>query len=255
MSFVDLHLHLLPAVDDGPANLDESLRHARRLVEAGVSEVAVTPHVAHPVLGVDIWEIPERARRLQLALDDEGIPLRIHPGGEIYAGGALSLARDELELVAQGPPQGRWVLLETPFTGVDERFLDAAAHIRGQGFAIVIAHPERAARFAREGLRRLEPELTAGALLQVNACSLLGAHGPEAQEVARKLISSRLAYLIASDGHGDRRHQTLADGYAAALRLGATEVQAMQLTRANPQLLLRHGVPQLPAPRSRLVAR
>src|SRR5215216_6212037 len=103
MSHVDLHLHLLPGVDDGPADEATSLAHAGRMAAAGVHEATVTPHVGHPDFPLDVHSIPERTRALQAAIDAAGIELRIHPGGEIHPDGATALTRHELDAIAHGP--------------------------------------------------------------------------------------------------------------------------------------------------------
>ncbi len=247
MSYVDLHLHLLPGVDDGPAELAASLRHARRLARDGVREATVTPHVGHPRFSVDVASIGERTRALQDALDAEDIPLRLHPGGEIHVDGARALGSEQLEAIAQGPGGSRWVLLEAPFTGVDARYLDACRRVRDEGFGVVIAHPERSAGFAEGGLERLSEELERGALLQVNVCSLLGRHGAGVRAAAVSLIARGEAHLLASDGHGGTRGHTLAAGRALARSAGADPEYAARLVSANPRALLRHGV--LPADR------
>jgi protein-tyrosine phosphatase len=106
----------------------------------------------------------------------------------------------------------------------------------------VIGHPERAAGFLDGGLQLLRPVLADGAVLQVNACSLLGRQGPEARDGARRLVRDGLAYVIASDGHPGHRDHTLADGEAPAIAAGASREYAQQLTQANPRVLLRHGL-------------
>jgi protein-tyrosine phosphatase len=228
---VDLHLHLLPGVDDGPPDEAAALEHAARLARDGVHEATVTPHVAHPDLPVDVATIADRTRALQAAIDAAGIALHLHPGGEIFPAGAPALGHDELDAIAHGPPGARWVLLEVPFVGIDATFLDAWRNVRRHGFGVLIAHPERAAGLLDGGLRRLRPAIDDGALLQVNVSSLLGRHGPEAEAGARRLIRDRLAYVIASDGHGGTRRDTLA------------AVPASPLTGANPRFLLQHGIP------------
>ena len=248
MSHVDLHLHLLPGVDDGPPDLAASLIHAEKLARHGVHEATVTPHVGVPWFPRDVATIPERTRALQAELDAAGIALRVHPGGEIFPYGATSLSAAKLDVIAHGPPGARWVLLEVPFTGIDPAFLAACRHIRDRGFALVIAHPERAAGFVGGGHEMLQEEIAAGALLQVNVCSLLGRQGPEAHAGAVKLVRDGLAYVLASDGHGGNRAHTLAAGAPAARAAGASELHSRQLTEANPRFLLHHGIPAQPTP-------
>jgi protein-tyrosine phosphatase len=244
----DLHLHLLPGIDDGSPDEATAVAHAARMTAAGVAEATVTPHVGSPYFGVDLHEIPERTAALQRALDAEGIDLRLHAGGEVHPDGAADLTAAELEVIAHGPPGARWVLAEVPFAGVDEAFVDGLAAIRGHGFGVVIAHPERAAGLLEGGLALLRPALRDGAVLQVNACSLLGRQGAEARDAARRLVRARLAYVIASDGHPGHRDHTLADGEAPAMAAGASRAQVLQLTQANPRFLLRHGLPHADEP-------
>ena len=250
MSFIDLHLHLLPGLDDGPHRLEASVTHARRLAEDGVVEATVTPHVAHPDFSVDVREIADRTAGLQDVLDRLGIPLRLHPGGEVRALGALRMAPTDLDHVAQGPQPHRWVLLEPSFDGIDATFLKACDHVRACGFGIVVAHPERCRGFLRAGLPRLRGELQRGALLQVSTCSLLGLHGPAALAAGTAMVRDGSAALIASDGHGGVRGHTLADGYRLALAAGVTAGRARELVQWTPSQLLRDGIPATVAPRS-----
>ena len=251
MSHVDLHLHLLPGVDDGPRDEAASLTHAARLADGGVHEATVTPHVGHPWFPLDVFTIPERVRALQAALDDAGIDVRLHPGGEIYPHRATELSAAELDVIAHGAPGSRWVLLEVPFAGIDEAFLASCAHVRAAGFGLLIAHPERATGFLAGGHELLRDELEAGALLQVNVCSLLGRQGPEAHAGAIKLVREGLAYVLASDGHGGNRAHTLAAGTFAARAAGASREHSRRLTEANPRFLLEHGIPALDAEQPR----
>jgi protein-tyrosine phosphatase len=245
---VDLHLHLLPGVDDGAPDEATAVAHAARMVADGVREATVTPHVGSPQFDVEPDEIHERCAALQRTLDQEGLDLQLHPGGEVHPAGAGDLTAAELDVIAHGPAGARWVLAEVPFAGIDDVFLDGVSTIAGRGFGVVIAHPERAVGLLDDGLARLGPALEAGAVLQVNACSLMGRQGPEALEAARHLIRARLAYLIASDGHPGHRDHTLADGEPAAATVGASRAQIVQLTRANPRFLLHHGLPRIDAP-------
>ena len=244
MAHVDLHLHLLPGVDDGAPDEASALAHAARMVLDGVREATVTPHVGAPAYAVDPLTVPERTRELQLALDREGLALRLHAGGEIHPDRAGDLPATALDAIAHGPPGARWVLAEVPFEGIDERFLDGVRAIRGRGFGVLIAHPERAAGALDGGLERLRDELASAAALQVNACSLLGRHGEEARVAAEWLVRGRLAYVLASDGHPGHpeREHTLAAGTVPAIAAGASRVGARQLTYANPRFLLRHGL-------------
>ena len=247
MSYVDLHLHLLPGVDDGAQDEAASLAHARRLAAEGVRDVTVTPHV-NGWWPLEPASIPVRTAALADALAQNGIGVRVRPGGELDARFARTLTNAELELIAQGPEGSRWLLVEAPFRGMDEEFTADVAELAFRGFGAVLAHPERAARAGEPaGIATLRALLEAGAVAQVNVCSLLGNNGLRVQETAVSLLRSGLAYVIASDGHPGTRDHTVALGFVLAQRAGASSLQAWRLTQANPRFLLSHGIPQAPS--------
>jgi protein-tyrosine phosphatase len=246
MSYVDLHCHLLPGIDDGAATTADALAHARRLHAEGVRDVACTPHVKAACFSeVRLGEIADRVAALQSAIDAEGLHVRVHTGGEVAHEDALALDRDELELVAQGPAGARWILLECPFAGIDDDFVAAAERLQRLGYGLVLAHPERARGVLEDGRERLETLRADGALLQVNVCSLLGNHGLEVQEIAAAIVRSGTAFCLASDGHPGTRDHTLQLGFHLLLRAGASSTQAWRLTQANPRFLLCSGIPGL----------
>jgi protein-tyrosine phosphatase len=250
MSYVDLHLHLLPGIDDGARTTSDALRHAGRLAAEGVRDVACTPHVKRAMFPrVHPEELAERRAALQAAIDAAGVRLRLHPGGELAHEDALTLAPAELALLAQGPRGARWLLLECPFEGFDDAFEAAAARLARLGYGLLLAHPERAG----SGHERLWPLLAAGARAQVNVCSLLGNNGPAAEELAELLVYGGHAHCLASDGHPGTRQHTLRLGHDLLLRAGAGPLQAQRLTEVNPRALLREGL-AAPALAGRLAA-
>jgi protein-tyrosine phosphatase len=242
--YVDLHCHLLPGLDDGAAGMDATVAHARRLEAAGVHDVACTPHIKRSDFPrVDIAELAARREDAQRAVDADGIDVRLHGGGELAHEDALVLGADDLERIAQGPAGARWLLLECPFAGLDEEVLDAAERLWELDFGVLIAHPERAATIAGAD-RRLRRLVARGALVQINATSLLGRHGPAATVGAAHLLREGLVWCLASDGHPGTRDDTLDRGRDALERLGLG-ARAAELTQDNPRALLLDGAPQL----------
>jgi protein-tyrosine phosphatase len=245
MAYVDLHCHLLPGVDDGAAAIEDTVAHARRLEAAGVHDVACTPHITRlDFPRVEIARLADLRAEAQRALDERGIAVRLHGGGELAHEDALWLRSGDLERIAQGPAGARWLLLECPFEGLDESVVRAAERLWEHGYGVVLAHPERAAAIAGAD-RRLRRLADAGALLQVNATSLLGRHGPAAYAGAVRLLREGLVWCLASDGHPGTREDTLDRGADALARLGLGG-RAAALTQDNPRELLRHGAARLP---------
>jgi protein-tyrosine phosphatase len=243
---VDLHFHLLPGVDDGPSDLSESLELARAAVEAGTRAIVATPHVRHDLGTTDAREIHARVRELRAELKAAGIPLELSCGGELGHETALDLGSDELDLLAQGPPGARWLLVETPFDGIGDDFHAATDRLRAHGFGVLVAHPERSADASLDGAAGLRRELGAGSRAQLNALSLTGGHGEEARGSAWDLLRDRLIDVVASDAHGPTRPPALRQAYRALREGGLTPEAAGTLVGAAPRALLARGIRPLP---------
>ena len=232
----DIHFHALPGVDDGPASLADSLELARAAVEDGSSTVVATPHVTD-VEQLD--ELPARVALLNGELAAGAIPLEVRLGGEVAPRDMPRLDDAQLAALASGPLGAKWVLLEATTDACDARPLDlAAARIRNLGLGVVIAHPERSPAL---GTAAIAAAARGGALVQLNAGSLLGVHGRAVCSASWALIGEiRPSTLVASDAHSRSRPPLLTAAYdAIRARLGGSA--ADELVDARPRLLVDAG--------------
>ena len=164
-----------------------------------------TPHV-HSELFTDPSEIAERTTRLNERLRHERLPLS---GGELDHRAVERLTQGELELIAQGlPPGSRWLLMEAPFSGLHDDYNEVADELRARGFAVVVAHPERADFTADTDVVLAHEER--GSMLQLNAASVAG-HSSQREHDTALLAAARRAGApeIASDAHGPKRMPAL----------------------------------------------
>jgi protein-tyrosine phosphatase len=238
VALTELHFHLLPGVDDGPADFDEALALARAATLDGTRTIVATPHLRGDFL-TDPGAIPGLAAELRAWLREENLDLRVLASAELGHDMVGRLAQRELEGLSLGPPGARWLLVECPFAGPAEPFEDALEELRARGFGIVLAHPERS---AAEVWPAIERAVAAGAALQVNATSALGRHGRAARELAFELILDRRAAAIASDAHGWLRMPALSLWLATAPRRGVPPSLARRLVEAGPAALLGRGL-------------
>lgn len=136
---IDYHCHLLPALDDGPATLDEALLMARALVDFGFREVHCTPHCLSGQFEFSPVEVRAAVDRLQAELNSAGIPLRLHPGMEYCLDAGFE--RFVANLLPLG--ESRLVLCEAPPRALPAALAALLELIVVQGFTPLIAHPER----------------------------------------------------------------------------------------------------------------
>jgi protein-tyrosine phosphatase len=241
MSYADIHFHILPGVDDGPSSMDESVALAAAAIEDGTRVVVATPHVRTGFI-TDVSDLPDRVRELEDRLARDGIELCVRRGAELGHDMVGRLSQPELDSVAHGPPGSRWLLVETPFLGLGDEFTAATDELRDRGFAVVVAHPERARDSVVATAATLRHELDRGSLLQVNAWSLVGRHGPEAYERAHSLLRTGKVGLIASDAHGGRRQPALTLAVAAAGQAGLSSHDVRRMVGSTPHQLLERGL-------------
>lgn len=194
---IDLHCHLLPAIDDGPLELDGALALARAQVDAGVRTVACTPHVNWR-FDLDAATIAAAVDAARAALAGAGIELELLTGAEVGLTRAIEL--DDDALAALRLAGGEWLLLEAPLevaAGVEQAVRAMAA----RGHRILLAHPERCPAFQSEpdALRRLVDDDVVRC--QVTASALTGAYGGPVERFALALLDDGLAHVVASDAH------------------------------------------------------
>lgn len=215
---IDLHSHILPGVDDGPASYEGSLAMARAAVAAGTNVMVATPHIRSDYGGVEIGAISAGVEALNRALEQDGILMRVLPAGEVSVAKAGELADTSLNVLCLG--SGSSILIETPYRAPDgDRSMeDTLIDLLGRGFRPVLAHPERCPLFQREP-DRLTRLAELGVLCSMTAGSMSGSFGQPARRLALRLLADGLVHDVASDAH-DAVHRSpdLLDGFRRAER-------------------------------------
>jgi protein-tyrosine phosphatase len=235
---VDVHFHVLPGVDDGPATLDESVALIKLALADGTLTIVATPHVCD----IDVAELDERVRELRDELARERLPLEVIGGGEIAADDVPRLTQEALEALAHGPKGARWVLLESPHNGAADAFTAAADELRGRGFGVVIAHPERSAALDHGRGAAVERELALGSWLQVNGMSVMGRYGDTVRRAALQLVAHGQRVILSSDAHSPTRPPCISDAIRRARSEGVPAERLQIAGDIGPRALLRRGV-------------
>ena len=242
---IDLHSHVLPGIDDGAPDLDAAVELARAAAGGGTTVLAATPHARADHPGVRPAELAGRCEALNDALRGAAVALEVVPGGEVDVGWARRASEDDLRLVSYGQ-RGTDLLVESPYgplSSADEQHLDDLA---GDGFRVLLAHPERNPTF-REEPDRLRDLVGRGFLVQLTARAVArGRDTSGAPSMAVRLLEEGLAHVLASDTHGATgpAPPDLAAGYAAAAEI--VGARAGWMVRDAPAAILA-GEP-LPAP-------
>lgn len=229
---IDLHSHILPELDDGADSLRESLAMARMAVDSGVTAMVATPHCAED----RTWEVYAAWQLLREALQENGIPLKLFLGMEIF--GTLDTAQLLWEKRLFTLNGSRYPLIEFGFRSSGEAETWILDSVCKEGFQPIIAHPERYTYVQRD------PELInrwtrMGCLIQVNRGSLLGYFGHRAQNMALELVDRGFAVVVASDGHSARNRTCWMEDVRKLLTAEMSPRCAQTLLVDNPRKILK----------------
>ncbi|MBN2492769.1 MAG: hypothetical protein JXQ29_18115 [Planctomycetes bacterium] len=241
---IDLHAHVLPAVDDGPRELDGALALLERLAADGVTDVVATPHMLDGRFDVTPARLRTALAALRAAAQEAAIGVVLHPGAEVVAQAGLeAMVRDGTAVTLAGG--GRYLLVETSFHAVPPELDRLVFALALEGVTAILAHPERILEVQRRP-DSLAPRVAAGLLLQVNASSLTGDGGEGPRDAAFALLDRGLVHLVASDAHDVHHRPPRLAAAQALLRARVGEREADALLRGRPEQVLRGAVVETP---------
>ena len=196
---VDVHCHILPGLDDGPDNMEESLAMAECAIADGITHVVATPHSSSEY-AFSFQRVTQLRDALQAELGERLI---------LATGCDFHLSPENLQALRNKPAefcinQRNYLLVEFNEISIPPAMDDTLHGLQLKGIRAVITHPER------NGILRRQPERLAkwvhlGCFVQVTAGSLTGAFGPRAQEDSLCWIARGLVHLVASDAHNTKR--------------------------------------------------
>jgi len=228
---IDMHCHLLPGVDDGPRDWEESMALVRQGTMDGIGAALVTPHLADldPGLAGTL-----RERFVELVEKAKGIGIELILGAEV----AFQFGLEGVRELGVGLFGGRYFLLElVPLGLVPPKLEDTLFQLHLDGLFPVLAHIERYPGLVGD-LERLERLARMGVLFQVNAETFLGKSGRAAARAVLRLARMGLVHIVGSDAHDpDSRPMRMADAWRTVERDVGVEV-ARRIFEEIPRALL-----------------
>ena len=190
---IDLHCHILPALDDGALDLRDSLAMGRQAADDGIEAICATPHIRHDH-DVRIEQLADRVEAVNQGLRDEGIPVTVLQGGEVAETAVETLGEEELSRVTLG--EGSWVLLEPAPGPLSDTLVRRVEYLAERGHRALIAHPER--HLSADMYERIVALIVAGALVQATADFFLRERTAAGM---RSLAEAGLIHVLSSDAH------------------------------------------------------
>ena len=201
MGYVDVHCHLLPGIDDGSQNMEQTMEMLRIAEANGISDAIVTPHYKQGRVGTPRKVIGEMIQEVESLARQNGLSIRLHPGTEIYYNSSLE---EKLE--------SGWLsrMNDTEFVLVEFNPLENYSYVRnamedllGMGYHPILAHVERY-QCMLGNLENVRSLRDLGCRIQVNAGSVAGNYGFKVKHFIKKLLKEELIDYVGTDAHDVR---------------------------------------------------
>lgn len=244
---LDFHNHLIPGVDDGSESLEESLVAVERMWAQGITHVITTPHFRASTAKNPAQFESEMGRidaSWQLLVESvrENFPqMKLDRGVELALDDPNPVATDSRLRLAGT----RFMLVEFPYFTIPPNSVQPLVHLRRNGVTPIVAHPERYENLNAH-YQTFSEWKQAGAFLQLNAGSLIGAYGPRVERNAWRCLRAGLVDYLSSDYHArgnclvaEARAELTSKGGGSQLRTlselnGRRLVQGLDPTPVDP---------------------
>ncbi len=237
----DIHSHVVPALDDGPETLDESLALLRQAYDRGTRTIVATPHLFLPQFDYPPRQVRRRFASLCAALAERSADpryrflseLNVCLGAENHVSPDFFRALESESAICLNDT--RSILVEFPMEfGIDE-MRHAITRVRYHALIPVLAHVERYPAVQER------PEVTAEfsrmrCVFQLNAESLL-VHGPP-KRTALRILGMPVHVVVASDAHHPHLRPTRLAEAAEAIERRFSVDRAIECVDTHPSLLL-----------------
>jgi protein-tyrosine phosphatase len=235
MALIDLHAHILPAMDDGSPDMETSLDMARVAVADGIVVMACTPHVMPGIYQPTADEIATRYAGFQLRLQEAGIPLDVVAGCEAHS------RPDFIQALTGGQiptlNNSRYVLYDPPRLVTPPRLEEMLYAMLDEDYVPVLTSPENL-KWIESHFEVVQRLVERGVWLQLTAGSLSGRHGRQSQYWAERLLEEGMVHILASDAHNlVSRPPILSEAYELA-RVAVGTDEALNLVCTRPVNIL-----------------
>jgi len=231
---IDIHCHLLPAIDDGAQTMQQALDLAAHAVAHGITHMVFTPHIQPGTYDNQADSIRKVFELFTEAVQAEGLDLHMAMAAEVRICPEIlpMIAAKQIPLLRSAEGK-QTLLLEFPHSHILPGSDNMIAWLAKQGIACLIAHPERN-KEVMGNIDKLHPFLNMGCKLQVTAASVAGQFGEQPRQVALELLQRGWVSLLASDAHSlHRRPPELEAGRKAAQQVVGLQA-ANDLVVAGP---------------------
>ena len=198
---IDIHSHILPGIDDGAVNMDDTLQLCQYAVENGITHMLATPHIHPGRYENEKKSIELMTKKVINELKNNQIALKLSYAAEVRISIEVLSMVSEGKIPFIGYQNGfHYLLLEMPHSHILPGSDKLIEWLQEHQIKVIIAHPERN-KEVQNNINVLNPFIQQGCLLQLTAASVSGRFGSKCQSVCKKLIKNKWVNFVATDAH------------------------------------------------------
>lgn len=232
---IDLHSHILPGVDDGARDFEDSLNILEGLARQGITDIVLTPHYVAETSYIStrsknlaiFEELKKKVKRAKLGIN-------LYLANEIYIDQKIEKYLKNKKIATINDTKN--LLIELPMSGEFESYEDIILSLQNKGYTVILAHPERY-RSTQKDFKILERLHENGVLLQANLGSIIEQYGKHAKKTVKKLIKKDMVYCFGTDIHHARDYNEIEKAQNKIAKI-IGDKKLKQLLVKNPQKLL-----------------
>jgi tyrosine-protein phosphatase YwqE len=194
MGYVDIHSHILPGIDDGAQNLEDTKFLLEEMRQLGFTKVFTTPHTMN-----NVWNnTPETIENaLTKVKSNLSLPFEIQAASEYLLDESVITKAKNKELLTL---KNNYVLVELSYLNAPIQLYDFLYQLQLSGYHVVLAHPERYTYF-HSNKKEYQKLKKAGCLFQLNLLSTVGYYGKDAADISNYLLKEDFYDFTGSDIH------------------------------------------------------
>lgn len=228
---IDFHSHILPNIDDGSRNIEQSEKIVKEAQDAGFTKIIATSHYIEKY-----YECNEEERiKLIEQVRKQSCDVDIVLGNEIF------FTEDMIKLIKEKKAStinnSRYILFELPMNSKPMNAKEVVYRLIEEGYIPIIAHPERYT-YVQENIEYVRELFEMGTLFQSNYGSIIGMYGKKAEKTIKRLLKENLIQFLGSDVHYENQIYPKIPKAIKKIRKILSDEELEELTTINAQKVL-----------------
>ena len=202
----DMHSHLLPGLDDGLQEINQTITFMQELQQMGYKKFICTPHILSDMYPNTPETILPKLELVRIALKENNIDVEVEAAAEYMVDLDFeNLIDSGKQLLTFGK---NLILIEMSYAAASNNIENVIFNLRLKGYQPVLAHPERY-NYYIGNLEQFQRFIDLGCYMQINILSLLGYYGDAAKNTAQNLLKKNMVTLVGTDMHHDNHMNAL----------------------------------------------